>query len=103
GFYHANSIFKEYKDIIDILNITPGAVITENTQFLKNTPFKIDCEKFVNNILKMLGNVQGTTCAYWGHELSNYLVNFAPWMKDKVLHETGLKMANYYMSYRKNY
>ena len=33
---------------IDILNITPGAVITENTKYLVNTPFSIESKKFIN-------------------------------------------------------
>ena len=39
--------------------------------------------------MKMIGNVQGTTCAYWGHALSNYLINFAPNMKDGLLKKVG--------------
>ena len=49
GFYHANSLYKEYKDKIDFLNITPGAVVTENTKYLEKTIFSIDSNKFVNN------------------------------------------------------
>jgi 17beta-estradiol 17-dehydrogenase / very-long-chain 3-oxoacyl-CoA reductase len=34
GYYHANSLIKEYNESnIDMLNIMPGAVITENTEF----------------------------------------------------------------------
>ena len=40
GFYHANSIIAEYSlshPSIDMLNIMPGAVITENTGYLADT------------------------------------------------------------------
>ena len=97
GYYHSNSIYKEYGDRIDILNITPGAVITENTQYLTKTPFNINSEKFVNNIIKFMGNINGTTCAYWGHALSVYLINIYPFKKDTILHETGEKIAVEYM------
>ena len=97
GFYHANSLQKEYGKIIDMLNITPGAVITENTQFLADTWFNIDAKQFVNNVMKMLGNVQGTTCAYWGHAISSYLINICPWNKEEILHETGKTIAENYM------
>ena len=39
--------------------------------------------------MKLIGNVQGTTCAYWGHALSNYLINLAPNMKDSLLKKVG--------------
>jgi hypothetical protein len=63
GYGHANSIFAEYQGKFDMLNITPGAVITENTQpFLANTPFACPVETFVRNVLRLLGNVQGNSC-----------------------------------------
>lgn len=97
GFYHANSLQKEFGGRLDILNITPGAVITENTPYLKNTWCSIDCKKFVQNIFRLLGNVQGTTCAYWGHALSAYLINLFPWRKKKILFQTGKLIAENYM------
>jgi 17beta-estradiol 17-dehydrogenase / very-long-chain 3-oxoacyl-CoA reductase len=100
GFYAGNSIYKEYKDRLDILNITPGAVITENTQYLKDTYFNVDCKTFVNNIITMMGQVQGNTCGHWGHSLGGYLVNFAPFIKDRALEQTGKTIAEDYM---KNY
>ena len=36
----------------------------------------IDCEKFVINIIKLLGNYNGTTCAHYGHAISTYLGKF---------------------------
>ena len=98
GFYHGNSIYKEYQGQFDILNITPGAVITENTGCLTDTLFNVKSQTFVANILKMLGNVQGHTCAYWGHGLSNYLINFMPALKDRMLKKVGETIAEDYMA-----
>jgi hypothetical protein len=84
GFYHGNSIYHEYKDQFDILNITPGAVITEN-------------------IMKMLGQVhESHTCAYWGHALSNYLINLAPIMKYPTLKKVGETIAADFMQKAEN-
>lgn len=98
GYYHSNSIHKEYKNKIDILNITPGAVITENTGYLKNTLFSITSDKFVNNIIRFMGNVNGTTCGCWGHAISVYFVNLFPFYKDYILHQTGKTIAHEYMN-----
>jgi short-subunit dehydrogenase len=92
GFYHANSLISEYKLVskdIDMLNIMPGAVITENTKYLKNTIFAVKAEKFSKNIIRLLGNWNGNTCAYWGHELSGLLIGVIPWKKEKILHNVG--------------
>jgi len=100
GFYHANSIFKEYEGQVDFLNVTPGAVLTENTEvFLKDTPFAVRCEVFVNNIIRMMGNVQGTTCGAWQHALSAYLLPCIPWIKSSVLEKTGASICNHYMQH----
>lgn len=98
GFYHGNSIYKEYKGQFDILNVTPGAVITENTQCLKNTMFKINSDKYVENILKMTGNVQGHSCAYWGHALTNFLINLVPFIKNRELDNVGRTISIDYMN-----
>ncbi len=98
GFYHGNSIYKEYKGQFDILNVTPGAVITENTQCLKNTMFKINSDKFVENILKMTGNIQGHSCAYWGHALTNVIVNLVPFIKNRELANVGRTIYIDYMN-----
>lgn len=97
GFYQGNSIYKEYQGIFDILNITPGAVVTENTDCLKNTLFNITGKDFVAQLMKLIGNVQGNTCAYWGHALSNYLINLAPNMKEGVLKKVGATIAADFM------
>ena len=91
GYYHANSLIKEYKEYnIDMLNIMPGAVITENTEYLKDIPFAIDAKIFAKNIVRLLGNWHGATCAYWGHDISSLLIGLAPWLKDKLLKKVGL-------------
>jgi 17beta-estradiol 17-dehydrogenase / very-long-chain 3-oxoacyl-CoA reductase len=101
GYYHSNSICEEYKDKIDVLNITPGAVITENTEYLQNTLFSIDSEHFVDNAIRFMGNINGTTCAYWGHALSMYLINIFPFNKKKILYDTGYTISNNYMNTKK--
>ena len=97
GFYQGNSIYKEYQGDFDILNITPGAVVTENTGCLQNTIFNISSKAYVKQMMKMIGNVQGTTCAYWGHALSNYLINLAPNLKDGLLKQVGETLSADYM------
>tara|TARA_Y100000991_G_scaffold215067_1_gene204377 strand:- start:1311 stop:2231 length:921 start_codon:yes stop_codon:yes gene_type:complete len=97
GFYHANSLYKEYKDKIDFLNITPGAVVTENTKYLEKTIFSVNSNKFVNNIIKFLGNVNGTTCAYWGHGFTLILINFFPFIKNRILTNVGDTISKEYM------
>jgi short-subunit dehydrogenase len=101
GFYQGNSIYKEYKEQFDILNITPGAVVTKNTKYLNKTSFNIDSLTFVKQTIKMLGNIQGHTCAYWGHALSNYLINLAPFMKDTILDKVGHTITLDFMKYYK--
>lgn len=91
GFYHANSLMKEYKDT-DMLIIMPGAVITENTQYLKSIPFAVDVNSFTDNIIRLLGNVNGATCAHWKHDIASVLIGFAPFMKDIILKKVGLTL-----------
>ena len=102
GFYNACSLIKEYAHIdrLDMLNITPGAVITENTAHtLHNTPFSVSAKDFVGNVLRFLGgNVKnGTMCAHWGHAMSNALIGLVPWKKDSMLNEVGNSIATDYM------
>ena len=101
GYYHSNSIQKEYENIIDILNIIPGAVITENTEYLKNIPFSIDSDTYIQNIFKLIGNYNGPQYASWKHDLSNILCNFMFFYKDSVLKNTGSIIANNYMENNK--
>jgi short-subunit dehydrogenase len=96
GYYHANSLYKEYKESnpnIDLLIIMPGAVITENTEYLKDTPFAVPVNKFCKNIIRLLGNWQGPTCAYWGHDISSVLIGLVPWTKDAMLKKVGLTLS----------
>jgi short-subunit dehydrogenase len=97
GYFFSNSINKEYGDYIDILNITPGAVVTENTAYLKNTPFSVDSDTYIKNIFKLIGNYKGSQYADWRHDLSSILCNFVFFYKDSVLKETGTIIANNYM------
>ena len=102
GFYNACSLIKEYQDVdrLDMLNITPGAVLTENTAHtLKNTPFSVSAKDFVSNIIRFLGgNIHnGTTCAYWGHALSNALIGCMPFYKDQLLQNVGESISSDYM------
>jgi len=100
-YYFTNSIYKEYKNDFDILNITPGAVITENTPYLKNTIFAIKADNFVNNTMKFIGNITGSTCAYWGHAISPFLINMFPFIKDKILEKVGIDIAYDFMEKNK--
>ena len=103
GYFHANSIYKEYKDQLDFLNVAPGAVkTTRTTAFLKDVPFAVECEDFVANVIRMLGNINGTTYGHWKHSFAMYGVNFLPWLKDKVLQETGEKICKHYVSQNSN-
>jgi short-subunit dehydrogenase len=100
GYYQANSILKEYSknEKLDILNVMPGAVVTENTQYLNDTLFNIESDKYVDNIFRLIGNFQGNTYAHWGHAFSVFLINFAPFLKDPILYKTGHTIANDYMN-----
>ena len=110
GYYHANSIIAELSqqstttdsssgvDLsreIDLLNITPGAVITENTPYLKDTPFAVPVDEFCSGIFRLMGgNWRGATCAYWGHDLSGILIGIAPWFRAGILNKVGLTISN---------
>lgn len=94
GLYHAASVAEEYEDRLDMLTVTPGAVKTSNTSgFLADTMFAVDAGPFTDTVLRLLGNVQGTTAADPGHAFSMYLMCLAPWLKRPVLHKTGLDIA----------
>lgn len=98
GYFQMQSIIAEYGDQLDLLNITPGAVETVNTkEALADTLGVVDDVTFVRNIFKLMGNIQGETCAYWGHAASLFAVNFAPWLKSSILRATGEKIAQNYM------
>lgn len=97
GYAHANSIYQEYKNDFDILNITPGAVVTENTQYLSSVMLSVKCDSFVQAVMKLIGNIQGNSCGCWQHELSLYLVAIFPFIKLFVLKDTGKLLANQYM------
>lgn len=99
GFYHSNSIQKEYADVVDVLNIMPGAVVTENTQMLNDTPFRVDAKTYVQNVFKLMGNYTGPQFAHWGHELSSILCNLIPpVVRDSILEDTACKITSAFMA-----
>lgn len=99
GYFHACSIYEEYRDdpTIDILNITPGAVVTSNTCYLRRTIFSVSARRFAQNVVRLLGNYQGTTCAAPGHSLSCALAACFPWIKRRTLRRVGRTIADDYM------
>ena len=98
GFFHGSSILAEYRGQFDILNITPGAVVTQNTeQFLSRTAFAVGQQTFVRNVIRMMGNVQGNTCAHWKHGISTHLLSAVPFMMKPTLRKTGRDIASSYM------
>lgn len=103
GFYQGNSIYKEYimpkyKNKIHIINVMPGAVVTENTKYLGNTIFNVSAKKFVNNVVRQIGTCQGNIYGYWGHEFSILLANLFPFIKDKSLHQIGIDISKDFMN-----
>jgi 17beta-estradiol 17-dehydrogenase / very-long-chain 3-oxoacyl-CoA reductase len=97
GFFHSNSVFQEVAPkyhYVDYLTITPGAVITEKTKdVLSDTIFSIPDYDYVSNILDLLGNYNGVRCAYFGHSVSDLLINVFPFMKTFVLRKVGNDIA----------
>lgn len=100
GYSHAKSVYIEIKDKypkIDFLIITPGAVITRNTEsVLKDTWFSIDVDPFVKNILKLLGNKNGIYCASPYHSLSSALINIFPFIdRESIMKKVGTDFAKH--------
>ena len=92
GFHHAENIIREYeyRSNLDILNVTPGAVLTSNTQqSLSQTTFAVSDTQFVQTILRFLGgNVpNGPVCGDWRQDMSVSL--FAPLFPNIVDYSTG--------------
>jgi len=103
GYYHSESILEEirikkqgdkrYKKI-EILNITPGAVITDRTKAAMDwIPFSCTDSIFARNIVKLIGNLEGQQCAYWGHELSNIVMLIAPFLRRHMPRYVGYNIA----------
>jgi len=100
GYFHAKSVYEEIKDkypLIDFLIITPGAVVTKHTDsVLRDTIFAVDVQTFVKNIILLMGNENGTRCAYFGHSLLSALVNLFPWVDTKsITHKVGYDFAKF--------
>ena len=104
SYFHANSLHEElkinpsYKNI-DFFNITPAGVITENTKiFLQDAHFAVKDNYFVESIIKLIGNFNGTTCGCIRHLVSSFIPALIPLFntKDKILCKTGLNISNVY-------
>jgi len=98
GYCHAKSIYAEIKDkypLIDFLIITPGAVVTRNTEpVLKDTVFSIDVDTFIKNVLNLMGNKNGIYCAHWGHSISGALLNVFPFVdRASIMKKIGTDFA----------
>jgi NADP-dependent 3-hydroxy acid dehydrogenase YdfG len=104
SYFHAKTIFEEFKNNpkyknIDYLNITPAAVITQNTNtFLKNVPFSVKSKYFVKKSIGLLNKYNGTTCGCIEHLIAYYLGSLLPikYIKDKIEYKIGNKIAKYY-------
>jgi hypothetical protein len=105
GHFHANSVYREYvrnpKSNVDMLVITPGAVLTSNTEdVLRGTIGSVPDFEFVNNIMRLIGNVQGVWSGSWKQGLSLWMVGLMPPLKDYILHSTGKKLVTGLMEKR---
>ena len=92
---NAKASIIKYEKYIDVLNITPGAVITQNTNFLKDVEFSIECKQYVKNIFKLIGNYTGPQHAYWKHEISGILSYFIN--SDSIFFKVGKLIADHFM------
>lgn len=100
GYFHAKSVYEEIKHkypLIDYLIITPGAVVTKKTEnVLKNTIFAVDVKTYVKNIIKLMGNHNGTRCAYYGHSISPAIMNIFPFFdKSGIVEKVGKDFAEH--------
>ena len=64
---------------------------------MQSTIFSIDSKTFAKNIIKLIGNINGHSCAYWGHAFSEVVINLFPFMKNIILKKVGLTIANEFM------
>ena len=104
SYFHAKSIYEEIKlnklySNIDFLHILPAAVITSNTKkFLKNTLLSVKDDYFVECVIKLLNNYNGTTTGCIEHLLVEYLPSLLPLgiFKKKILYTTGVNIAKLY-------
>ena len=103
GYHHARSIYKEYKsdpdNIIDMLIVTPGAVLTSNTEHvLEGTLGAINDKEFVENVMRLIGNVSGVWSGSFEQGLLLWMIGLVPPIKDYVLHKTGKRIAESLMA-----
>ena len=59
--------------------------------------FAIEANKYVDNIMKIVGNFTGNYYGYWGHEFSILLINMFPFIKSSILNKVGQTIAHDYM------
>jgi NAD(P)-dependent dehydrogenase (short-subunit alcohol dehydrogenase family) len=105
GYYFANSLYHEFRKTpdsnIDMLIVTPGAVLTSNTEsLLKGTIGAVTDVEFVDNIMRLVGNVEGVWSGSWKQGISLWLVGLVPPLKEYILHTTGLALARGLMERR---
>jgi hypothetical protein len=77
--------------------------VTQNTEYLNTTLFSVSSTKFVKQIMKMIGQVKGNSCGYWGHAFSPFLINCFPFVKDRILHKVGKNISKNFMECHKEY
>lgn len=101
GSYHSNSLSKEYEHDtrIQILNIMPGAVVTENTGTLAFAPFHVGMDEFVQHVFRRMGTHTGPHYGHWKHELSGVFAGLTPSVVlDAVLANVSQSLTHKYMS-----
>jgi 17beta-estradiol 17-dehydrogenase / very-long-chain 3-oxoacyl-CoA reductase len=103
GYTHSNSVHREYElkryNTIDFVNITPGAVLTSNSEpVLSGTAFAVRDVEFVRGILRRVGASCGAMNGHILHALSLWLIGGFPPMKDVILRSTGLRLSKGLMS-----
>ena len=98
----------DYVSFIDSDDLWKKSKLKEQINFMREndidfsyTPYEIvesGNNKFVKNIMRLLGNFSGNSYAHWGHALSVPLVNLAPFIKNMILKDVGLNISNNYMN-----
>ena len=93
-YFHSESIYKEYKhfkydDFLDYLTITNGVVRLDDFSI-----HKITYEDYVNNVVKFMGNVQGSQSPHYMDTIFYSILNFVPFIKDNILYHFGETDSN---------
>ena len=87
---------------MDILNIMPGAVKTNNTKnFLKNAePLVVKDSDFVKSAMRYIGK-KGSFVVHWKHKLSSLIINIFPCVRSCCFEIVSRDIARY-LEYRYN-